>query len=156
MSIEQTVYYKKVGRKYVPIKYHDQGMCDAYPAGTHMVVVGHNCTSYRYNVDPAVAPMLAASMYAEDKMSAAIVNASVARPRNTPVTLAQAKAWKTFAKAMGEEMLYVQYPSASDIAQVGTKALREETEKMLKNDTVRKAYEQFLLLWKLTKEAEPK
>ena len=68
------------------------------------------------------------------------------------VTEEQAQAWDDFIKVMGNSSYMLEYPSARECAENVMKKLEIETEKMLRVPAVRKAYEQFLLVYKLTKD----
>jgi hypothetical protein len=108
--------------------------------------------SRRFNINPAYAPMIAAGRVAEDAISSAVVKASEMRPHNKPITEKQRKAWEALAKAFGDDRYYVEIPSAREIAEEAIKAMTLEAEKLLENESVRKAYEHFQLMCELTKE----
>ena len=146
------VYYTKVGRRYVPVAEYDSDFLDSFPKGTHIVMSYPGGRSTRYNIDPALAPMIAAGRFAENKMLDAMRQASEARPKERPFTEKQRKAWKQLQKAMGEEMFYLQYPSNMDIVEAGIEAMQEEANKMLEHPSVRDAYNQFMMVYKLVKE----
>jgi hypothetical protein len=146
----KTGIYKKVGRRYVEIGEYDTEMMDYTPNGVTMIIKHKNCTSRRFNVDPDIVPLLAAAYYAEDAISAAVVQASEMRPQKTPITEAQRRAWQRLAKEFGDELATLNTASARDIAEAGTRALAKEAEKLLKNNSIRAAYEHFLLLCKLS------
>jgi hypothetical protein len=113
-------------------------MC--YPGGS----------SRRFCIDPAYAPMIAAGRVAEDAISLAVIKASEMRPRRKPLTERQRKAWDNLAKAFGDEVYYIENPSAREIAEAGIKAMSVEAEKLLKNPSVQMAYDHFMLVCKLT------
>jgi hypothetical protein len=148
----ETIFYIKKGRKYIPHSTYSSEFCDSFPKGTHLVDVYPGGSSRRFNIDPAYAPMIAAGRVAEDAMCRAISAASELRPRTTPLTEGQRKAWKKLAKELGDELATLQINSARDIAEAGVKAQIAEAEKLLANPTVRKAYERFLFIAELTKE----
>ena len=146
------VYYTKVGRRYVPVAEYDSDFLDSFPKGTHIVMSYPGGRSTRYNIDPALAPMIAAGRFAENKMLDVMRKASEARPKERPFTEKQRKAWKQLQKAMGEEMFYLQYPSNMDIVEAGIEAMQEEANKMLEHPSVRDAYNQFMMVYQLVKE----
>ena len=147
------IYYKKVGRRYVPISEYDSNLMDSIPVDTAMLIVSRpGCTSRRYDIDIAHAPLVAAGLYAEDAIAGAILKASEMRPARTPITLGQQAAWKKLSKEFGEECTPLQYPSVREAAEAGAKAMQAEAVKLLSNESVRAAYEHFLLLCKLTAE----
>jgi len=149
----ETIFYVKKGRRYVPHSTYSNEFCDSFPKGTHLVDVYPGGTSRRFNIDPAYAPMIAAGRVAEDAMCRAISKASELRPQQTPLTEGQRKAWKKLAKEFGNELATLNISSARDIAEAGIKAQMEEANKLMQNETVRKAYDHFIFLCELTKES---
>jgi hypothetical protein len=146
------IYYEKVGRRYKPVSEYDSEYLDSFPKGTHLVMCYPGGQSRRFNIDPNYAAMIAAGRVAEDAMSQAVVKASEMRPRKTPITEKQRKAWEALAKSFGDEVYYVEIPSAREIAEEGLKAMQLEADKLLTHPAVRKAYDHFLLMCELTKE----
>jgi len=148
------IYYEKKGRRYVPVAEYDSDYLDSFPKGNHLVMCYPGGSSRRFCIDPALAPMIAAGRYAEDAISSAVVKASEMRPRRKPLTEKQRKAWDNLAKTFGDEVYYVEIPSARDIAEAGVKAMQIEANRLMQHASVRQAYEQFLLICKLTSKAE--
>lgn len=146
------VYYEKRGTRYYPVAEYDSDYLDSFPRGNHLVMCYPGGSSRRFNIQPNHAAMIAAGRVAEDAMSKAIQQASEMRPHNKPITEKQKKAWENLAKAFGSERYYIEIPSAREIAEAGLKAMTEEAENLLKNETVRKAYEHFMLVATLTKD----
>jgi hypothetical protein len=85
-------------------------------------------------------------------MCKAIQAASELKPRQTPITEGQRKAWKKLAKELGDDLCTLQGSSAHDIAEAGIKALQDEASMLYLNPAVKKAYEYFILICQLTKE----
>jgi hypothetical protein len=148
------IYYEKKGRRYVPVAEYDNDFLDSFTTGNHLVMCYPGGTSRRFNIDPAYAPMIAAGRVAEDAISKAVVQASEMRPHNKPITEKQQKAWKALARAFDNDRYYIEIPSAREIAEEGVKAMSVEAEKLLQNEAVRKAYDHFMLMCKLTAEAQ--
>lgn len=148
------IFYKKVGRRYVPVSEYDPALMDAMPKGSHLVIVYPGGQSTRYNVDPNHAAMIAAGRVAEDAMSEAIRKASELHPQRNPVTEQQRKAWQKLAKAFGDDLATLQIDSARDIAEAGLTALQKEAQFLMSNPAVVDAWERFVLVCKLTKEKE--
>ena len=146
------IYYEKVGRRYKPVAEYDSEYLDSFPKGNHLVMCYPGGSSRRFNINPAYAPMIAAGRVAEDEMAKAIVKASEMRPRNTPITEKQKKAWENMKKAFGDQRFYIEIPSAREIAEEGIKAMSLEAEKLLENESVQKAYNHFMLMCQLVKE----
>jgi hypothetical protein len=145
------IYYEKRGRRYYPVMEHDYELMDAMPRGNHLIMCYPGGTSTRYNIDPALAPMIAAGRVAEDNMSEAVRDASAMRPRQHPLTQKQQQAWQRLNKALGDDVYTIEIASARDIAEAGLKAMQAEAEQLLTNPAVKLAYEQFLLVCELTK-----
>jgi hypothetical protein len=150
----ETIFYIKKGRRYIPHSSYSTEFCDSFPKGTHLVDVYPGGSSRRFNIDPAYAPMIAAGRVAEDAMCRAISAASELRPRQTPLTEGQRKAWRKLAKEFGDELATLNIASARDIAEAGLKAMQAEADKLLANPAVRNAYDRFLFISELTKEHE--
>ena len=145
------IYYEKRGRRYVPVMEHDHKLMDAMPRGNHLIMCYPGGTSTRYNIEPALAPMIAAGRVAEDQISKAVRKASEMRPRRKELTVEQKRAWDRLTKAMGNEVYSIEIASAREIADAGLKAMQAEADKLMTNPAVRLAYEQFLLVCELTK-----
>lgn len=148
------VYYEKVGRKYVPVAEYDSDYLDSFPRGNHLVMCYPGGSSRRFNIEPALAPMIAAGRYAEDAISAALVKASEMRPHNKPITEKQRKAWNALAKSFGDDRYYVELPSAREVTDAGVKAMQEEADKLLTHPMVKAAYDEFMATCKLVLEAD--
>ena len=145
------IFYEKRGRRYVPVAEYDSDLMDAFHKGTHLVQVYPGGKTTRYNINPNYAALIAAGRVAETAMTGAIRKASELKPRQTPITEAQQRAWKKLAKEFGDGLATLQIDCAHDIAEAGLKALQAEADKLMKHESVKRAYEQFLLVCELTK-----
>jgi hypothetical protein len=85
-----------------------------------------------------------------------VVKASEMRPHKTPITEEQRQAWENLAEAFGNERYYIEIPSAREVAEAGVKAMQLEADRLMKHESVRKAYEHFQLMCKLVSETEVK
>jgi len=152
------IYYEKVGRRYVPVSEYDSNFLDSFTNGTHLVMSYPGGKSTRYNVDPNYAAMIAAGRIAEDAISKRISEATEIRRnyknRQTPLTPGQRKAWDKLIEEMGEDARQLEWPSVRECAEAGVRAMQEEADKLMKNASVRAAYEQFQLVCMLAKEAD--
>jgi hypothetical protein len=150
------LYYIKEGRRYVPVSEYDSDLLDSFPKGSHLVDVYPGGSSRRYNVDPNYAAMIAAGRVAEDAISKSIMDASALRvpARDQPLTPAQLKAWKALAKSFGTERYALEWCSYREAAEAGVKAMQTEADKLMKNPSVRRAFDNFVLMCQLTKERE--
>ena len=150
----ETIFYIKKGRKYIPHSTYSSEFCDSFPKGTHLVQSYPGGSTRRFNIDPAYAPMIAAGRVAEDAISEVIRKATDLRmkPRSTPLTPKQKKAWDNLVKEFGEEARFLEWPSAREACEAAVKAMQEEADKLLADPIVRKAYERFLFVAELTKD----
>ena len=146
------IFYKKVGRRYVPVYEYDQTLMNSFPKGSHLVICYLNGQSTRYNINPAYAPMIAAGRVAEDKISEAIRKASDMRPKRAPITKAQQEAWENLVKEFGEDARMLEWPSAREVAEEAVKVMQDEADKLLSVPAVKKAYEHFMFVAELTKD----
>jgi hypothetical protein len=144
------IYYEKVGRRYVPVAEYDNDFLDSFTKGNHLVMCYPGGTSRRFNIEPALAPMIAAGRYAEDSMCKAMNRASEMRPARTPITPAQQRAWKKLAEAFGDELATLNGASVRDIAEAGITAMQQEANRLMQHEAVQLAYDQFMLVCKLT------
>ena len=146
------IYYEKVGRRYVPVAEYDNDFLDSFPKGNHLVMSYPGGASRRYNIDPALAPMIAAGRYAEDAMCAAMIKADEVKPQREPLTKAEHEAWLNLISVWGEEARSLRRSCIRDVAEAGVKAMQEEANKMLEHPSVRDAYNQFMMVYQLVKE----
>jgi hypothetical protein len=148
------VFYKKVGRKYVPVSEYDPTLMDALPKGAHLIICYPGGRSTRYNVNPDFAPMIAAGRYAEEAVSKSLMEASEIRPaRWDKFTEKDQRLWTAIKSCIPKEHRYMYtHGSAYDAVQAGVKAMSVEAETMLENPAVRKAYERFQLVCQLAKD----
>lgn len=145
------IFYEKIGRKYVPVSEYDSDYLDSFKKGTHLVCSYPGGQSRRFNIDPAFAPMIAAGLFAEDAICDSIRKASELRPSRTPITPGQQKAWKKLAKEFGDDLATLNGLCIRDCAEAGVKAMMTEAEKKMANPAVKAAYEQFLMVYELSK-----
>ena len=148
----KNTFYKKVGRRYIPVSEYDNEVCDAFPKGSHLVQCYPGGSLRRYNIDPAYAPMIAAGRIAEETISMALMQAGQLRPKSKPLTRRQKEAWEDLVKAFGPEARVLEWPSAREVAEEAVKAMEKEAEELMKHPAVKQAYEQFQLVCELTKQ----
>lgn len=147
------IFYKKVGRKYIPISEYDNDLVDSLSYGDHLLSI-YPTGSTRRKIDPAFAPMIAAGRHAREVIAKKVLKASEMRPASTPITPGQLKAWKKLAKEFGDELSTLSVGSAYDIVDATITALQEEANMLLLNNTVKNAYDEFMLICKLTKDPQ--
>jgi hypothetical protein len=152
--MSKTIFYKKVGRRYIPVSEYDNEYLDSFPKGDHLVSVYPGGSSRKFRIDPNYAALIAAGRVAEDAISKHIMETSALRvpDKEKPLTEEQRNAWEAFSKAMGKEVYALEYCSYREAAEAGVKAMMDEAEKLMSNPTVRKSFEKFLMICELTKE----
>lgn len=148
------IFYEKVGSRYKPIAEYDSDLLAAMTHGTHLVMCYPGGQSTKYDIDPALAPMIAAGRYASQAIGNTLYKASQAKPSRSAVTPEQREAWQNMCAAFGEDLYSIQFPCINDIAEAGVAAMQEEAIRLLKNPAVKQAYEEFMLLCKLTMEEQ--
>lgn len=152
------IFYEKQGRRYVPVSEYDSDYLDSFPRGSHLVMCYPGGSSRRFNIDPNYASLIAAGRVAEDAISKHIMEVSALRvpDRERPLTDEQRTAWENFSKAMGKEVYALEYCSYREAAEAGVKAMMDEADKLMKHESVRKAFDHFQLMCKLAKEQNDK
>ena len=149
----KTGIYKKIGRRYIEIGEYDSEYIDHVPNGVTMTVKRPGMQSTRYHVDPDIVPLLAAGLYCEDEISHAIHRATELRPASRNITPKQREAFDRFLETMDPDdpnRNMLSMGSCRDAAEAGTQALVREAQKLLANESIKQAYEHFLLLCKLS------
>jgi len=149
------IFYEKKGRRYVPVSEYDSDYLDSFPKGNHLVMCYPGGSSRRFNIDPALAPMIAAGRVAEDSIAEVIRKAGEIRPTKSPLNLEQRTAYEKLMDTLPDnERYYMTYGCARDAAEAGVKAMMTEADKLMSHESVRKAYDHFMLMCKLVKEKE--
>jgi hypothetical protein len=153
----KTTFYKKEGRKYVPVSEYDSELMDAFPQGTHLVMCYPGGKSRRYNIDPNYAAMIAAGRVAEDAVSSALMRASdIRRTKRSenpePLTPEQRAAWEHLVEVFGDSAKQLEWASAREVAEKAVQVMQEEADKLMQHEGVKQAYEHFQLMCQLAKE----
>lgn len=149
-----TTFYKKVGYRYVAVSEYDPEFVDALPEGDHLISVRPGSESRRYRIDPALAPMIAAGLYAEDAVSRAIYNAMELRPQKVTMTARQLALIEELTESMNQQDAQWIRPCARDAAEAGVAAMQAEANRRMSNPAVRQAYEHFLVVFALCQDQE--
>jgi hypothetical protein len=147
-----TTFYRKVGRRYQPVSEYDSELMDALPEGHHLISVRVGLTSRRFDVDPSLAPMIAAGLYAEDAISRAIYKAMELKPHKVTMTPRQLELVAELTASMNQQDVQWTRPCARDAAEAGIRALQAEAERRIKHPAVKEAYQRFLVVAKLAKQ----
>ena len=146
-----TTFYVKRGRRYYPVRHWDPELDRAMPPGDHLVSVRPGRESRRYDIEPALAPLIAAGLVAEEAMVSGIVDAMKLQPAPVRTTDQQRKLMVELTDSINRSDLRWMRRSASDVAQLGVRALQAEAEQILAHPAARQAYEHFLMMSELTR-----
>lgn len=151
----QTTFYKKEGRRYVPVYEYDSELMDAFPRGSHVVICYPGGKSIRYNIDVNYAAMIAAGRLAEDTISSEIVKAGELRPHNKAISQKSRDLYDRFIDSLDDdERFYIERASAREMAERAVNVMQEEANKLMQHEGVKQAYEHFQLMCNLCKEGE--
>jgi hypothetical protein len=148
------IFYEKQGRRYVPVAEYDNEMLDSFPKGTHIVMCYPGGQSRRYNIDPNYAAMIAAGRVAEDAICTAMTKADEVQPPRKPMTEAERDAWNNLIAVWGDEARSLRRPAIRDIAEAAVQAMQDKADKLMRHESVRKAYDHFQLMCRLAKQNE--
>lgn len=151
------IYYERKGRKYVPVAEYDSEYLDSFPKGNHLVMCYPGGSSRRFNIDPNYAAMIAAGRVAEEAICASMIKAAEIRPMVKDITPEQRAAFDRYLATIPEDnpgRNMLTYGSVRDHAEAGVRAMMEEAEKLLTNESVKKAFDHFILMCELTKESQ--
>ena len=120
----QEQYYIKRGKRYFPV--NDPGAYDGLGRGAWLVTVEPGSKSIRTAISPKFIELEAALKYLEDGLCNALSKASEMRPRSTPISEKEQRAWKAFRTIVGMDMpRYFEYASFSEIAQKGCEYIKK-------------------------------
>ena len=150
--MKKITYYIKQGRRYIPVSEYDQEFCDAFPKGDHLVQSYPGGSLRRFNIEPKLAPMIAAGRYAEESICKALMKASDLRPKRSPIPPGQKAAWEKLVEEFGPEAKALEWPSAREACERAVEAMQTEADRLMEHPAVRKAYEHFQLVCKLVNE----
>lgn len=153
------IFYEKVGRRYKPVSEYDNDFLDSFTKGTHLVMSYPGGASRRYNVDPNYAALIAAGRLAEDAISKKIMDVTEIRRQQrhetkTPLTPSQRAAWDKLVEEFGPDAKQLEWPSARECAEEAVKAMISEADQLMQHESVKKAYEHFMLMCKLVSEKQ--
>ena len=139
---QDTIFYIKKGRRYVPHSTYSSEFCDAFPKGTHLVQSYVGGSLRRFNIEPKYAPMIAAGRIAEEKISEVLMKANDLRPQTNPITPAASRAWQKLKKELGDEAMLTR-GSAREAAEAAVNAMVKEASALMEHPMVQAAYEEF-------------
>lgn len=148
-----TIFYRKEGRKYIPVSEYDDELMSAFPHGSHLIVchTGTGRKSIRYKIDPAYAPMIAAGNIAIDAIAQVITEELSYKPTTAPITEEQREAWENMRKVWGDDLCRLECESIMKAIHAGIEKMANEANLLLENPALKLSYDNFILLSKLSK-----
>ena len=147
-----TTFYKKVGRRYIPISEYDSEYLSSYGVGFTLVHCKPGSKSKSMIIEPALAPMIAAGKLASEEIVTELVRASSLRPNTRkPLTDRQREIWQMLIDEMGDEGRTLYGASIHEAVEKGIEVMENEAKKLLENPAVKNAYDQFMMICELTK-----
>jgi hypothetical protein len=111
-----TVFYKKVGRRYVPVSEYNDNLLDALPEGVTMVYVKPGVTSYVYRVEPDFEAVDAALEVMKDDIINIFVELMELKPKSPTLTERQRELWNELKGSFNEQDFYCIRESMYDMA----------------------------------------
>jgi hypothetical protein len=148
-------FYEKIGRRYVPVAEYDSELANATRKGTNLVVTYDGGRTTYYNIEPALAPMIAAGgIFSEEVANAISEKSTYSISTTAPLTSKQQKAWVALEKALGPDVVRLTSPSLHGCVAAGTSLLKLKVQNLLSNPAVKSAYDQFIFLCELTKDGK--
>jgi len=146
-------FYEKIGRRYVPVAEYDSELANATRKGTNLVVTYDGVRTTYYNIEPALAPMIAAGgIFSEEVANAISEKSKYSISTTAPLTAKQQKAWIALEKALGPDVVRLTSPSLHGCVAAGTSLLKLKVQNLLSNPAVKSAYDQFIFICELTKD----
>lgn len=151
---QETIFYVKKGRRYVPHSTYSSEFCDSFPKGTHLVMSYPGGSMRRFNIEPKYAPMIAAGRVAEEAISKALMKASDLRTKTRPITQEQREAWDRLVEVFGDEARCLEWPSAREACEAAVNAMVQEASLLMEHPMVQAAYDEFVATCNLVKEQD--
>ncbi len=157
MTTDETTLYKRVKKGsrnvYVPVAKYIPDSGERLSLGVHLQNVTENGWTRRFKVDPALVPFVAAAMILQPKLIDIMQEAEKFRIPTPLVSTPEQKAALDQVEVLFNRRFdTLQRDSIHDVSKNVLQVIQDAAVETLKNDTVRAAYEQFLLVVELTKE----
>jgi hypothetical protein len=149
-------YYKKVGKKYIPVSEYDSYIHQSLEEGYHLIYSKPGYRTTQKLINPDYAKLIGACYVAEQTLTHELMQSLKMRPTQPPLTEEQIQAWDNLEKSFKNTKVLIEYPSVKECVIRTMKIMQEEADKLMTNPTVRKAYENFMLVCELSKNQETK
>jgi len=147
-------YYEKIDGKFVPVKEYDSDLAHSLPIGHHLISLQPGIRTTISNVNPAIVPLIAAATYAKSEICNSLMKSSDLRPGLALLTDEQKDAWNKLSLAFGEQNHRLEWPAFHEAVSAGIETLIKEADNMLSIPSVKNAYEEFMLIYKLAKDTQ--
>jgi hypothetical protein len=121
-----TVFYKKVGRRYIPVSEYSDELFDSLPYGVTMVHIKPNGQSWSYQVDPDFEAVDAALEIMKDDMVNIFVELMELKPKPSPFTDRQRELWNELKGSFNEQDFWCIRESMYDMARGLQKKIKDK------------------------------
>jgi len=139
------LYYKRLSNgEFVPAAMCGDIIDRVFKQGATLVVVDGNWSSHISNVRPDHAAVIASLKLYKEQLTDQLVEASEMRPVQKKLTSEQLAAWQELQNVLDDATLC--RPSAAEIADRALEGFEEKTANLLKDPSIRKAYEKLEML----------
>ena len=146
--MKEDIYYKKTADgEFEPAAMRGDEFDRVYEQGATLVVVDGNWSSHIYNVRPNHAAVIASLKLFREKLTNSLANNMKLRPRQKSLTAEQHAAWQTLNELLDDPVL--EYPSIVEAVDTALEDFEDTTANLLKDPSIRKAYEQLEMLIEL-------
>jgi len=143
--MDNDIYYKKnADGEFEPAAIWGDEFDRVYKQGTTLVVVDGNWSSHIYNVRPDDAAVIASLKLYKEKLAKKLAENMEMRPRQKSLTAEQHRAWQTLNELLDDPVL--EYPSVVEAVDTALEDFEEKTANLLKDPSIRKAYEKLEML----------
>jgi len=146
--MKEDIYYKKnADGEFEPAAMRGDEFDRVYEQGATLVVVDGNWSSHIYNVRPNHAAVIASLKLFREKLTNSLANNMKLRPRQKSLTAEQHAAWQTLNELLDDPVL--EYPSIVEAVDTALEDFEDTTANLLKDPSIRRAYEQLEMLIEL-------
>lgn len=146
--MKEDIYYKKnADGEFEPAAMWGDEFDRVYKQGATLVVVDDNWSSHIYNVRPNHAAVIASLKLFREKLTNSLANNMKLRPRQKSLTAEQHAAWQTLNELLDDSVL--EYPSIVEAVDTALEDFEDKTANLLKDPSIRKAYEKLEMLIEL-------
>jgi hypothetical protein len=153
MNEERLFYTRDDNGDYRPVSKYDIELTSAMPFGDHLVVkVKPGVTSTRYNINPDLASLLAASIKCEDRLVEKLLEVGTEAMddfHKGDLGKEVQQKYQEFLDAYGRYNVVLRGASYADMTRAFFAELIDEARNMLKNPAARAAFDEYLLTCKL-------